>query len=163
REWRCFMFSLGTVPFSSTSSWNQTIGSGATYTRLNWPASTGYNYSVNWDQYSPAVYVASASDPIVQVTYPPGCGYPGGTVSLHIPQAATGAAGTDGEILIIDGDNVYNFWQFSRTSSTTATAQSFGQENIVTGDGWGSKSPFLSAGTTAVGGSEMGGLLVQAE
>ena len=80
-----------------------------------------------------------------------------------MPAAADGAAGTDGELVVIDGDVAYNFWQFNRTSTTTATASSYGAENVVTGDGWGSKSPFLSAGTTAVGASELGGLLVKAE
>jgi len=80
-----------------------------------------------------------------------------------MPAGANGAAGTDGELIIIDGDVAYNFWQFNRTSGTTATAASFGAENVVTGDGWGSKSPFLSAGITAVGASELGGLLVKAE
>jgi hypothetical protein len=80
-----------------------------------------------------------------------------------MPTSANGAAGTDGELVVIDGDVAYNFWQFNRTGATSATASSFGAENVVTGDGWGSKSPFLSAGTTAVGSSELGGLLVQSE
>jgi len=80
-----------------------------------------------------------------------------------MPAAANGAAGTDGELIVIDGDVAYNFWQFNRTSNTTASAASFGSENIVTGDGWGSKSPFLSAGITAAGASQLGGLLVKAE
>ncbi|MCT4495642.1 hypothetical protein [Bosea minatitlanensis] len=80
-----------------------------------------------------------------------------------MPAAANGAAGTDGELIVIDGDVAYNFWQFKRTSATTASAASFGAENIVTGDGWGSKSPFLGAGITAVGASQLGGLLVKDE
>lgn len=154
------MTSLETPPFSASSSWNTQVASDATFTKLAWPASTGYNYSVAWDSYSPAVYVASSSDPLVQVTYPAGWGYPGGTVSVHMPAAANGAAGTDGELIVIDGDVAYNFWQFNRTSTTTASAASFGQENIVTGDGWGTKSPFLSAGITAAGASQLGGLIV---
>ena len=38
-------FDLANAPFSSSSPWNQTIKTGSTYTKLNWPASTGYNYS----------------------------------------------------------------------------------------------------------------------
>ena len=102
--------------------------------------------------------VVSDPDPF----WGPGWGYPGGTVSVHMPAAANGAAGTDGELIVIDGDVAYNFWQFKRTSTTTASAASFGQENIVTGDGWGSKSPFLSAGITAAGASQLGGLIVKA-
>lgn len=154
---------LETRPFSASSSWNTAVKSDAAFTKLNWPSSTGYNYSVAWDSYSPAVYVASNSDPLVQVTYPPGWGYPGGTVSVHMPTAANGAAGTDGELIVIDGDVAYNFWQFNRTGTNSGSAASFGAENIVTGDGWGSKSPFLSAGITAVGASELGGLVVKDE
>jgi len=55
------------------------------------------------------------------------------------------------------------FGQFDRTSLTIATAASLGESNVVTGTGFGSKSPFLSAGITAIGSSELGGLLVKAE
>ncbi|WP_199085316.1 hypothetical protein [Bosea sp. ASV33] len=157
------MTSLETRPFTASSSWNTPLASDATFTKLGWPSSTGYNYSVAWDGYSPSVYVASASDPLVQVTYPAGWGYPGGTISVHMPAAANGAAGTDGELVVIDGDIAYNFWQFKRTSTTTASAVSMAYENIVTGDGWGSSSPFLAAGITAVGASQLGGLIVQDE
>ena len=157
------MYSLGTVPFSPTSDWNQMIAQDASYTKLDWPESTGYNYSVNWDQYSPALYVASPTDPMVQVQVPASWGHPGGTISVRMPTSATGAVGTDGELLVIDGDKVYNFWQFERTGTTTATASSYGWTDVVTGSGWGSKTPFLGAGTTAVGSSQLGGLLVQAE
>src|SRR6185437_5679256 len=114
-----------------------------TYAKVNWPGSTGYNYSVAWDAYSPAVYVASASDPLVQVSVPGGWGYPAGTVGVHMPTSATGATGTDGELLVVDGNNVYNFWQFNRTSATSGSASSYGSTNVTTGTGWGTKSPFL--------------------
>lgn len=156
-------FSLSTVPFSSTSDWNTPVSTNATYTSLNWPSSTGYNYSVNWDSYSPAVYVASASDPTVQVSVPSGWGYPGGTISLQVPASVTGAAGSDGELLVVDGNTVYDFWQFDRTSNTTATAASYAEANVATGTGFGTQSPFLAAGITAIGSSQLGGLLVQAE
>ena len=119
------MVSLQDSPFSASSTWNEQIPSGATYTQLAWPRSTGYNYGVNWDAYSPSVYVAQPTDPVVKVSYPAGWGYPGGTVSVHMPAAANGAAGTDGELVVIDGDIAYNFWQFNRTSTTTATAAEF--------------------------------------
>ncbi|WP_157732920.1 hypothetical protein [Bosea sp. AS-1] len=157
------MTSLETRPFTASSSWNTEVSADATFTKLNWPTSTGYNYSVAWSSYSPSVYVASSSDPLVQVSHPPGWGYPGGTVSVHMPAAANGAAGTDGELIVIDGDVAYNFWQFNRTSNTTASAASFAAENVVTGDGWGSKSPFLAAGITAAGASQLGGLIVADE
>jgi hypothetical protein len=117
---------------------------------------------VAWESYSPAGYEASSTDPVVQVSGPASWGWPRGTVSVHIPLAATGAAGTDGELLAVDGNTVYNFWQFNRTSATTATASAYGETNVVTGTGWGTPGVH-SAGTTAVGSSELAGLLVQAE
>src|SRR3954470_13493504 len=123
------MVSLSTSPFSASSSWNTLVPTDSSFTKLNWPGSTGYNYSVAWSSYSPAVYVASASDPVVQVSHPAGWGYPAGTVSVHIPAGVTGASGNDGELIVIDGDIAYNFWQFSRTGNNSATSSSFAQEN----------------------------------
>lgn len=151
------------VPFSPTSSWNTPIAATATYTKINWPASTGYNYGVNWDAYSPAVYIPASTDPLVAVKIPANWGYPAGNIMVHLKAGLTGAKGTDGEIVIIDGTTVHNFWQFIRISDTAATAEAYGRADINTGTGFGSKSPFLSAGIVAIGASEYAGLLVQAE
>lgn len=157
------MFSLENVPFSASSSWNTPIPGNATYAPVNWPDSTGYNYSVAYESYTPAVFVASPSDPLVEITYPDNWGYPAGSVSVHMPAAADGALGGDGELLVIDGDKVYNFYQFERTGLNTGTASAIGIENVVTGDGWGSSDPFLAAGIVATGSSQLAGLLVEAE
>ena len=61
-------FNLSSTPFSSDSLWNQQVPTGATYTALNWPTATGWNYNVTWSHDSPPVYIASASDPVVTVT-----------------------------------------------------------------------------------------------
>jgi hypothetical protein len=152
-------FNLSSTPFSSTSAWNQQVNTGATYTSLNWPTSTGWNYDVGWGNVP--VYVASSSDPVVQVSVPASWGWPGGTVSVHVPAGATGGTPTDSSIVIIDGDTVYNFWRFNRTSNTTATAQSYGETNAVTDTGWGSSG--IGAGILAVGASELGGMLIKAQ
>ncbi|MGY3549627.1 hypothetical protein [Bradyrhizobium sp. USDA 4469] len=152
-------FNLSSTPFSSTSAWNQQVPTGATYTSLNWPASTGWNYDVGWGNVP--VYVASSSDPVVQVSVPASWGWPGGTVSVHVPVGATGGTPTDSSIVIVDGDNVYNFWRFNRTSNTTATAQSYGEANAVTDTGWGTAGK--GAGILAVGASELGGMLIKAQ
>ena len=156
-------FALGQAPFAASSTWNTPIASGATYTKLGWPAYTGYNYGVAWDSYAPSVFIAGPNDPVVSVSYPAGWGYPGGTLQIRMPAAANGAAGTDGELVVISDNVVHNFWQFDRTSTTTATASSYGAANVLTGTGWGTSSPFLGAGTTAAGASEFAGLLVEAE
>ncbi len=156
-------FVLGEVPFAATSSWNTPISASAKYTSLNWPAATGYNYMVNWNRYSPAVYTGKSTDPLVQVSFPANWGWPASTIGIRLPVGVTGAAGTDGEILMIDGNTVHNCWVFKRTSDTTATCAAYGRADLVKSSGWGQKSPFLSAGIVATGSSQMAGLLVQAE
>jgi hypothetical protein len=151
-------------PFSATSPWNTTVPIASTYKALNWPSPTGYNYSVAWDTYSTGVYVASSTDPLVTVTYPGGWGYPGGTIQIHMPADAVGAAGTDGAAVVIDNGVSYDFWQLVRTpGATTATASAFGEANITTGTGFGSSSPFLGAGITAIGDNQLGGLITQSD
>jgi hypothetical protein len=156
-------WTLGQVPFAPTSSWNTPISAGASYTALAWPASSGFNYWINWDEYSPDVIVSKPSDPLVQVSIPAGWGYPAAKIPVRVPAGVTGAPGSDGEILIIDGTTVHNFWRFERTSTNAATADSYGKADAIKDSGWGSKSPFLGAGITAVGASMLAGLLVQAE
>ncbi|WP_194462876.1 hypothetical protein [Bradyrhizobium sp. CCBAU 53340] len=170
-------FNLSSTPFSSGSLWNQQVNTGATYTSINWPTSTGWNYAAT-DLFP--VYVASSSDPVVQVSVPETYGWPAGTVSVHIPVGATGGGGAgygsdpnpDNPIIVVDGDIAYNFWRFSWTSNTTATAQAYGEANVVTGTGWGALqtptaqnnwSSVLGAGVSADGSSELGGLLVKAQ
>ncbi len=146
-------------PFAASSPWNTLIGT-AIYTPLAWPAATGYNYSIAWDSYSPAVYEENTSDPLVAVAYDASWGYPAGTLNIHIPVGVTGAAGTDAELIVIGIDNnVYNFQGFDRTSNTTATASYLAWCNFTTSSGFGTYSPFLGAGVMAIGASELGGLL----
>jgi hypothetical protein len=154
-------FVLGQRPFSPSSSWNTPVAAGAEYTKLNWPAPKGYNYSVAWESYSPSIRQGSASDPLVSVAYPAGWGYAGGLLHVRMPLDASGAAGTDGELLVIEGDVVHNFWQFKRQGVNVAAAQSYGEANLLKDSGWGDRS--RGAGITAAGASQLAGLLVQAE
>src|SRR5690348_12575465 len=55
-------FVLGDRPFSPASSWNTAIPATATYSRLHWPA--GARFGIAWSSYSPAIFVASNSDPL---------------------------------------------------------------------------------------------------
>ncbi len=156
-------FNLGDRPFAAASSWNTPVKAGATYKKLAWPAPSGGNYWVNWSQYSPAVIQAKSTDPLVAVKIPDSWGWPAQTLNIRVPAGVTGAVGNDGEILILDGNTVHNCWQFKRLSDTTATCAAYGRTNVLTGSGWGSKSPFLSAGIVAAGSSQLAGLLVQKE
>ena len=115
-------FVIGERPFAASSSWNTPIAEGAIYQKVGWPIMA--RFGVAWSSYSPAIYAASKSDPVVSVQYPPGWGYPGGIVNIRMPPDADGAVGSDGELLVIDGDVVHNFWQFKRLSLSAATARS---------------------------------------
>lgn len=154
-------FSLGERPFASSSSWNTPIAPGATFTPVAWPAEA--RFGVAWDSYSPAIHLSAPSDPVVSVSHPASWGRPAGTLRIRLPADADGAVGTDGELLVIEGDVVHNFWQFRRQGGETATAKSYAAANLVTGSGWASTSPFLGAGIVAAGSSQLAGLLVQAE
>ncbi len=154
-------FVLGDRPFSPASSWNTPIPASAHYSSVRWPA--GSRFGVAWNSYSPAIYVSSSSDSLVSVAYPAVWGYRGGALRVRMPLPADGARGTDGELLIIDGGVVHNFWQFKRLDKTTATASSYAAADIVSGTGWGRVSPFLGAGIVAAGSSQLAGLLIQAE
>jgi hypothetical protein len=154
-------FVLGDRPFSPASSWNKPIPPSASYSKVNWPATS--RYGVAWNSFSPAIYVSSPTDPIVSVAYPAAWGYRGGTVNVRMPASANGAHGTDGELLIIEGGVVHNFWQFKRLDATTAIAKSYAATEVASGSGWGRTSPFLGAGIVAAGSSQLAGLLIQAE
>jgi hypothetical protein len=156
-------FILGRRPFVAASSWNTRIPADTTFVPVAWPTSTGYNFGVTWSNYSPSIYTSSEVDPVVTVAYPAGWGYKGGELRIRMPLAADGAAGTDGELLVIDGSTVHNFWQFSRLSPNSGWAKSYGAADALTGTGWGSKQPALGAGIVAAGASQLAGLLVQAE
>jgi len=161
REEPADQFVIGERPFAASSSWNTPVAEGAIYQKVGWPIAA--RFGVAWNSYSPAIYAASDSDPVVSVQYAPGWGYKGGLVNVRMPPDADGAVGTDGELLVIEGGVVHNFWQFKRLSVAEATARSYGATNVITGNGWGRASPFLGAGIVAAGSSQLAGLLVQAE
>lgn len=156
-----YRFTLGERPFAASSSWNTPIPSNATFEKVDWPP--GALFGVAWSSYSPAIHVTSDADPIVSVEHPASWGRPAGILRIRIPAEVDGASGTDGELLVIDGGTVHNFWQFRRLSTEKATAQSYAATNAIMGNGWGRASPFLGAGIVAAGSSQLAGLLVQAE
>ncbi len=169
-----FLWQLGSPPFAQTSLWNKLIPANKTYTTIAWPVAgspaTGgnvYAYDVTWARTGFPVYVNAITDPMVAVTCPATWGW-SANPSLRVPVGATGAfphpPGNDSPIIIIDSaTNVaWNFWQFIRTSDTTATAQSQGRANVNTDTGFGDPNG-TGAGIAAAGSSELGGLIIQAE
>lgn len=148
-------------PFANDSSWNTPLPEQSAYRSLPWPAAAGGNYGVNWDRYSPALYIANENDPVVQVRLPSASwGYPAGDYAVRIPRGVDGASGGDGELLVVDAGRIYNLWQFRRTSDTTGTAQSLAWTDVRSGSGWGARGG-RSAGITAAGASQGAGLLTE--
>ena len=142
--------------FRANSLWNTPIASEP----VKWADQAGLrsgSWWVNWDSYSNPVVLGSASDPVVSVTVPASWGWPAGGLKVHVPSGVTGASGTDASLVVIDGSTVYDFWQFSRSSNTAASASSYAQSDIVQGSGWGSSSPQKGAGIRAAGSSGLAG------
>lgn len=152
-------------PFASSSSWNTPIPGGANFTDIAMPAASGGNYWVDWEEYSLAVWQSQPGDPLVAVSHPSGWGFPANSTQLRLRAGITGAAGSDGSIVVVDGARVYNLWQFHRTGDTTATAEASASTDVTTGTGWGfaAAGSKTGAGITAVGSSQLAGLLVEAE
>jgi hypothetical protein len=132
------------------------------HTALPWAPNTGGEYWVGWNEYSPAVHIGTTDHPLVNVVCPESWGWPAATRQIRIPSGVTGATGTDGELLVVNGSTVHNFWQFVRSSDTTATCQAYAAEDL-SGDGWGQASPFLGAGIVASGSSQLAGLVLGSE
>jgi hypothetical protein len=70
REDQVDQFVIGERPFAASSSWNTAIAEGAIYQKVDWPIST--RFGMAWSSFSPAIYAASNSDPVVSVQCPPG-------------------------------------------------------------------------------------------
>ena len=120
-------------------------------------------FYVNWEAYTPAIYNTKASDPVVQVAIPSTWGWPAQSIPVRLAANVKGATGSDGELLAIDGNTVHNFWQFKRTSTTTATAAAYGRADLSTGSGWSKDNPRGGAGIVGAGASQLAGLLVKKE
>jgi hypothetical protein len=142
--------------FRANSLWNTPISNEPVQWRDE-PGLRSGPWWVNYDEYANNVVIASASDPLVSVKVPNTWGWPAGTIKLRIPSGVSGSAGTDGFLVVIDGTTAYDFWQFVRDSNTSAHVSAWAKADIATGSGWGSYSPFLSAGIRAAGSSGLAG------
>lgn len=150
--------STGSRPFSASSLWNTPIPTNSTW-RDEPSLRNGHSW-LNREQYSMPVARASASDPLVTINVPASWGNPAGPIKLRVPLGITGDSGTDGTVVIISGNTVCDIWQFRRNSDTSANAQAYACDDISTGTGFGTSSPFKGAGIRAAGSSSLAGLLV---
>jgi len=144
-------------PFVSTSSWNTKVPTGASF-RTEPGLNQGGAY-LNRDAYSGPVVVSSSSDPLVTMNLAPSWGWPAQTVSFHCPTNQSGASGTDGALVVIDGDQVYDFWQFTRQGPNNASCAAWAKSNRRTETGWANNHSFPAAGIHAAGSSLLAGLI----
>lgn len=158
---------VGMRPFAANSLWNTPIAGKVKYTEIDWFARPTEAFWVNWSQYSPAIYVAKRTDPVYTITTTKDAGWTkaGTRFRVRMPADAVGAAGTDAEMIVIDGTRVCNFWQFGGLDKAkrTATTSAFAEDDVITGTGFGSVRQRRAAGTTGAGSSLLAGLLVEEE
>lgn len=122
-------------PFSSTSVFNLPIGSGA-----QWAANDQLSSASGWINlasggWNQPIYQASAADPVYTIQgATDGRGNTLPDFQLHIPAGAQAATQTDGHLNVLDGNQLYSFYQFKYTGENTATA-SFAEQDNALGDG----------------------------
>jgi hypothetical protein len=143
-------------PFAGSSPWNAPIGGVAW--RDAPELRNGHSW-VNLENFSIPVVRSSGGDPLVGVSVPSSWGWPGGVVQVHIPAGVTGAAGSDGTLVVVDGNLVFDFYQFNRSGPGSGSASSWAS-TLYDSSGWGRANPFLGAGIRQAGSSSLGGLIV---
>jgi hypothetical protein len=149
-------------PFSPTSPWNTTL-TDIPHTFETRPELQSMHWWVALESYSFQVVNSSPSDPMVAVGVPASWGRPAATINVRIPPGITGASGTDGSLQVNDpAGTSHSFWQFQRTSVSTATAQAYGSTPLD-GDGFTDPVTGLNAGIRAAMASPMAGLLTGPE
>ncbi len=112
-------------PFAATSPWNTPIGSGATFEAVNGPRTAsllaGGKPVVNRDQWSVAVSIARASDPVAtlvgvrnKVSY-----------QAVVPTSTTATGGTDRHVTIVQPDRrtAYDVYKWETYTGGIATTQ----------------------------------------
>lgn len=149
----------GTTPkyFSASSPWNTKIPANATFVNAQ---ISSLGWFINYDTYSHPVYISKSTDPLINVNVPASWGWPAGTIQIHAPAGIAGSQGTDGSLVIIDGTTTYDFWIFQQIDATHFKVSAWAKNDIVTGTGWGTLSPFLAAGIRGGGSSGLAGQIM---
>jgi len=146
-------------PFDASSPWNMPLGA------VSWrdaPQLRSASSWVNDESFSIPVVHAGSGDPLVNVSVPNSWGWPAGVVQVNIPDGVGGAAGSDGTLAVVEGNVVYDFYQFNRTSPSDGSAAAWAA-TFLNGSGWGRAAPFLAAGIRAAGSSSLGGLITSGD
>lgn len=121
-------------PFSSDSIWNTAIGSGAQFEPANSTKNAELrrvsSYINSNNGYGIAMNTATEADPIRSVTFQ------GKTFTHRIPENATVVEGSDGNLNVIDGQYVYEYWTVRKKADGNYTA------------GYGVKTDLLGSGVS---------------
>lgn len=138
-------------PFASNSIWNTAIGSGATFESSGGTKTakllSGGTYINSNNGYSISVNIASTSDPTATVSV----SSPSNTFSHRMPTGATISAGSDGNLDVVVGQYLYEYWQVTKNSNTSYSANS-GYKVDLLGSG-------INTGIRAASFSTLGGLI----
>lgn len=121
-------------PFSWDSIWNTSMGTGAQFedysSRRNRDFRAGRSYINSDNGYGIEMNYSNSSDPIRSVTYSDG----EKTNTHPIPEDAVIVDGTDGNLNVIDGRIVYEYWKAIRLEDGNYTA-SYGADTDLFGSG----------------------------
>lgn len=121
-------------PFTSDSVWNTAMGSGAKFEEYNGVKNTTFRqrsaYINSNNGYGIAMNIAKESDPIRSVTFQ------GKTFKHRVPENATVVSGTDGNLNVVDGQFVYEYWVVKKNADGNYTAR-YGVKTDLLGSGVG--------------------------
>ena len=148
----------GIRPFAPTSPWNTRVPPDAAFTAVAWPQDRdSYNAAAGMP-----LDIPGPATSFVSVQTPSRWGLPPNPV-LPIDDISVAATGSDGDLVVVVGTTVYNFWQYKRTGPNTAVANAWAMCDVLTGSGFAQASPYRGAGTRGMGATLLGGLVTQAE
>ncbi|WP_456846221.1 hypothetical protein [Cellulomonas sp. P5_C6] len=111
------------LPFSSTSPWNTSIGSGAKFEAATGPITSKLAMTtptLNSSRWSIAVFYATTSDPIATVTNP----NTGASIQVRVPRNTAPTYGTDKHVGVIQPDGVtgYEFYKMTNVGTDKWTS-----------------------------------------
>lgn len=121
-------------PFSRDSVWNTSIGTGAEFgnysSQRNNDFRTGSSYINSDNGYGIEMNVAHSSDPMRTVTFAEGSK----SYVHRIPENAAIVEGTDGNLNVVEGRYVYEYWVASQLEDGNYTAR-YGARTDLLGSG----------------------------
>jgi hypothetical protein len=146
-------------PSDASSPWNSPLG--AVAWRDVPDLRNGHSW-VNEESFSIPVVRTGPGDPLVNVSVPGSWGWAGGVARVNIPAGIGGAAGSNGILVVVEGNALYDFYQFTRTGPNSASA-SASAATFQNGPGWGPAQPVPRRRGPAAGSSSLGGLITSGD